>query len=145
MTLNLHILGEFSRKALYVALTLLIGLSMSTGNVLANSCKGGAECLSCMAVAHPHVPGMDVEMVNRDCESTAQNSSCSLETGHGLDEFDRIATVTESSGKAYSGIFSAASGEFEPLRLYPKFLTQNQYPHRGDLTPIYLRNHSLLC
>jgi len=119
--------------------------SFSVGGVLANSCQGGADCLNCAAAAHPHIPGMDVEMVNQGCQSAEQNSSCGFETGRSSDEFDRMATVAESGTPPYSGIFSAASDESDQADLYREFITQFQNPDRSELTPIYLLNLSLLC
>ena len=145
MNRKLNILNAFSRKALCIAFLLVIGFSLSAGGVLANSCQGGADCLNCAAVAHPHIPGMDVEMVNPGCQSAEQNSSCGFETGHSADEFDRIATVAESGAHPYSGIFSAASDESDQAHLYREFITQFQNPDRSELTPIYLLNLSLLC
>jgi len=145
MNPNIHILGGFSRKALYLALILLIGFSFSAGGVLANSCQGGPDCLNCAAAAHPHIPGMDVEMVNPGCQSAEQNSSCGFETGRSADEFDRTAAVVKSDTHPYPGIFSAASDESDQADLYREFITQFQSPDRSELTPIYLLNLSLLC
>jgi hypothetical protein len=146
MNPKIHIRGEFTRKALWTAFILLIGFSFSTGGVLASSCQGGADCLICAAAVHPHLPGMDVEMVNRGCASAAeQNSSCGFETGHSADELNSIAAVAESITHPYSGIFSAASDDFDQAHLHKRFITQFRYPARGELTPIYLLNQSLLC
>ncbi len=145
MNRKLNILNAFSRKALCIAFILSIALSLSAGGVLANSCQGGADCLNCVAAAHPHITGMDVEMVNQGCQSAEQNSSCGFEAGRSADEFDRVATVAESGTHPYSGIFLAASDESDQTHLYRGFITQLQYPDRSELTPIYLLNLSLLC
>jgi hypothetical protein len=145
MNLKLNILNVFSRKTLWIAFTLLMGFSFSAGGVLANSCQGGADCLICATAAHPHLPGMDVEMVNPGCQSAGQNRSCGFESGHRPDEFDSMAAVAGSGTQPYSGIFSAASDEFDPTHLHQGFITQFHYPGRGELTPIYLLNQSLLC
>jgi hypothetical protein len=145
MKYNGHIRGEFTRKALCIVFVLLIGFSFSVGGVLADGCEGGADCISCPAAAHPHISGMDVEMVNRVCDSTDQNSSCGLEAGHGTNEFERLVTSAESGGHSYSGIFSAAFDAPDHSQLYRAFLTPFQYSDRGESIPIYLRNHSLLC
>ena len=139
-----NILNVFSRKALYIAFILLIGFSFSTAGALAKGCPGGAGCLKCAAAAHPHIPWMDAEMVNRGCQSAEQNRSCGFEAGPRADEFDSIATVAESGTHPYPGIFSAASDEFDQAHLHNGFITQFQYPDRGKLTPIYLLNLSLL-
>jgi len=145
MTRKLNILIGFSRKALCIAFLLLIGFSFSAGGVLANSCQGGADCVICAAAAHPHIPGMDVQMVNPGCQSAEQNRSCGFETGRNADEFGRTAAVVKSSTQPYSGIFSAASDESDQADLYREFITQFQNPDRSELTPIYLLNLSLLC
>ena len=145
MKVHLPIFGELFRKTLCIALAMAIGFGFLAVGAMANSCNGGIDCWSCAAAAHSHSPGMDVEMVSRACESTEQNSSCGLETGPSGDEFDRLAAVAESGGNTYSGIFSVASEEFDPSYGRSRFLTQFQYSHRGESTPIYLRNHSLLC
>jgi len=146
MNSNLNILNAFSRKALRIAFILLIGFSFSAGGALAKDCPGGPGCLICAAAVHPRIPGMDVEMVNRGCASAEQNSSCGLETGRRADELDRMAAVAESgTQQPYPGIFSAAPAEFDQAHLHPGFITQSQYPDRGELTPIYLLNQSLLC
>ena len=145
MNRKLNILSVFSRRAICIAFTLLIALSFSAGGVLANSCQGGADCLICAAAVHPHIPGMDVEMVNPGCQSAEQNSSCGFETGRSADEFDRTAAVVKSDTHPYSGIFSAASDESDQAHLYREFITQFQSPDRSELTPIYLLNLSLLC
>jgi hypothetical protein len=144
MNSNIHMLGWFSRKTLCIALAVVIALGFLAGGAMADSCTGGADCLICVAATHSHLPGMDGEIVNRACGSSAPNSSCGFETGPRRDEFDRIAAVAESGGHSYSGIFMAASDEFDPSYLHRGFLTQFQYPHRGEPTPIYLRNQSLL-
>ena len=145
MTRKLNILSVFSRRAICIAFTLLIALSFSAGGVLADSCQGGADCLVCAAAAHPHIPGMDAEMVNPGCQSAEQNSSCGFETGRSADEFDRTAAVIKSGTHPYPGIFSAASDESDQAHLYREFITQFQSPDRSESTPIYLLNLSLLC
>lgn len=145
MKSHLYIRGEFSRKTFCIALAMVIGFSFLAGGAMANSCKVGADCLSCAAAAHSHMPGMDVEMVNRTCESTEPNSSCGFETSANRDATDRTAAVAESGGRTYSGIFSAAFDAHAHSHLYRAFLTQFQYSNPGESTPIYLRNHSLLC
>jgi hypothetical protein len=141
-----NILNVFSRKALWIAFILLMGFSFSTGGALASSCQGGADCLICAAAVHPHLPGMDVEMVNPGCQSAEQNSSCGFEAGRSSNELDSMATVAESGTyHPYSGIFSAVSDDFDQTHLHKRFITQFRYPDRGDLTPIYLLNQSLLC
>ena len=146
MNPKLNIFNAFSRKALCIAFLLVIGFSLSAGGVMANSCQGGADCLNCVAAAHPHIPGMDVEMVNQGCQSAEQNSSCGLEAGRSSNELDSMATVAESGTyHPYSGIFSAVSDDFDQTHLHKRFITQFQYPDRSDLTPIYLLNQSLLC
>jgi hypothetical protein len=112
---------------------------------VANSCQGGADCLNCAAAAHPHLPGIDAEMVNQGCQPGDQNRSCGFEAGHSADDFDRIATVVKSGTRPFSGIFSAASDQSGQAHLYRAFITHFQYPDRSELTPIYLLNLSLLC
>ena len=145
MNRKLNILNVFSRKALYIAFILLIGFSFSAGGALAKDCPGGAGCLNCATAAHPHLPGMDADMVTPGCQSAEQNRPCGFEVGHSADELDSIAAVAESGTHPYSGIFSAASDEFDPTHLHQRFITQFHYPGRGELTPIYLLNQSLLC
>ena len=145
MNPNLHILGQLPRKTLFIAFLLLIGLSFLAGGAMANSCRGGADCLSCAAAAHFHIPGMDVEMVNQDCKSTDQNSSCGFETDPSADEFSRIAAVAESGGRSYFPIFSLASDECDHAHLHRGSITKFHNPDRGRFTPLYLLNHSLLC
>ena len=145
MNQKLNILNAFSRKALCIAFLLLIGFSFSVGSVLANSCQGGADCLNCAAAAHPHIPGMDLEMVNQGCQSAEQNRSCGFETGHSADEFDNLAAVVKSGTHPSSGIFSAASDQSDQADLYLEFITPFQNHYRSELTPIYLLNLSLLC
>ena len=145
MNLKPNILKSFSRRTLWIFFILFVSVSFSTSGVIANSCKGGADCLNCAAAAHPHLPGMDVEMVNQGCQSTEQNRSCGFEAGHSADDFDRIATIVTSGTHSYSGIFSIASDESDQAHLHLEFLTQFQYPDRGELTPIFLLNQSLLC
>ena len=136
---------EFSRKALWIAFILLIGFSFSTGGVLASSCQGGADCLICATAVHPHLPGMDVEMVNPGCQSADQNGSCGFEAGQSPDDLEAIAAVVKSGSHPPPGIFSAAFVESGQAYLYQGFNTQFQYPDRSELTPIYLLNLSLLC
>ena len=145
MNPKIHIRGELTRKALWTAFILLISFSFSAGGVLASSCQGGADCLNCAAAAHPHIPGMDVEMVNQGCQSAEQNRSCDFETGHSADEFDNIAAVVKSGTYPSSGIFSAASDQSDQADLYWEFITPFQNHYRSELTPIYLLNLSLLC
>lgn len=140
-----NILTVFSRKAICIAFSLLIVLSFSAGGALAKGCPGGVGCLKCAAAAHPHMPGMDAEMVNHGCQSAEQNRSCGFEAGPRSDQFDSMATVAESGTHPYPGIFSAASDEFDQAHLHKGFITQFQYPDRSKLTPIYLLNESLLC
>lgn len=133
------------RKVLCIAFLMLISFSFSAGGVLANSCQGGPDCLNCAAATYPHIPGMDVEMVNPGCQSAEQNSSCGFETGRSADEFDRTAAVVKSDTHPYPGIFSAASDDSDQADLYREFITQFQSSDRSELTPIYLLNLSLLC
>jgi hypothetical protein len=145
MNRKLNIRNPFSRKALCFAFALLIALSFSAGGVLANSCQGGADCIICAAAAHPHMPGVDMEMVNQGCQSVEQNSSCGFEAGPSANEFNKLAAVVKSDTQPYLGIFPAASDESDQTHLCREFISQFQYPDRSELTPIYLRNLSLLC
>jgi hypothetical protein len=145
MNLKSNILKGFSRRALWILFILFAGLSFSTGGVMANSCQGGADCLNCAAAAHPHLPGINADMVNPGCQSADQNSSCGFEAGPSADDFDRMAAVVTSGTHLYPGIFSAASDKSDQTHLYREFITQFQYPDRSELTPIYLLNLSLLC
>ena len=145
MNLKPNILKSFSRRTLWTLFILFVGISFSTGGVLANSCQGGADCINCAAAAHPHLPGMAAEMVNQGCQPADQNRSCGFEAGHSADDFDKMATVVTSDTDLFGGIFSAASDESDQAHLYREFISQFQYPDRGELTPIYLLNLSLLC
>lgn len=140
-----NILTVFSRKALCIAFTLLIALSFSAGGVMADSCQGGADCMICAAAAHPHIPGMDMTIVDQGCQSAEQNNSCGFESGRRADEFDRLAAVAESGTHLFPGIFAFISDEADRAHSGRIFISQFQYPDRGELTPIYLRNQSLLC
>lgn len=145
MNRKLKILTVSSRKTLCIVFALLIALSFSAGGVLANSCQGGADCIYCAAAVHPHIPGMDMEMVNQGCQSAEQNSSCGFKSSTSADDFYSMAAVVKSCTQPYFGIFTAASDESDQTHLYQEFITQFQYPDRGELTPIYLLNLSLLC
>jgi len=145
MNLNSNILKDFSRKTLWILFTLFVGISFSAGGVMANSCQGGADCLNCAAAAHPHLPGMDAEMVNSGCQPADQNGSCGFEAGPSADDFDRMATVVNSGTHPFPGIFSIASDESDQADLYREFITPFQNYCRSELTPIYLLNLSLLC
>ena len=145
MKRKLNIRNPFSRKAFCIAFALLIALSFSAGGVLANSCQGGADCIICAAAAHPYMPGMDMKMVNQGCRSAEQSDSCGFESGRSTDEFDRLAAVAESGAHPYPGIFSFTADAADQDHLGRIFIAQFQYPDRGELTPIYLRNLSLLC
>jgi len=145
MNRKLNILSVSSRKALCTAFALLIALSFTAGGVLADSCQGGADCMICAAAAHPHIPGMDMTIVDRDCQSAEQNNSCGFESGRSADEFDRLAAVAESGTHPHPGIFSFTSDAADQAHSGRIFISQFQYPDRGKLTPIYLRNQSLLC
>ena len=145
MNRKLNILTVFSGRAICIAFTLLIALSFSAGGVLANSCQGGADCLVCAAAQHPRMPGMDPEMVNPGCQSADQNGSCGFEAGQSPDDLEAMAAVVKSGSHPPPGIFSAAFVESGQAYLYQGFNTHFQYPDRGELTPIYLLNLSLLC
>ena len=133
------------RKVLCIAFLMLISFSFAAGGVLANSCQGGADCLNCAAAAHPHIPGMDVEMVNPGCQSAEQNRSCGFETDHSADEFDNTVAVVKSGTHPSSGIFSAASDQSDQVDLLRESITPVQNLDNSELTPIYLLNLSLLC
>jgi len=145
MNLNSNILKDFSRKTLWILFTLFVGISFSAGGVMANSCQGGADCLNCATAAHPHIPGMDVQMVNPGCQSAEPNGSCGFEAGRSADEFDKTTAVVKSGTHPFPGIFSIASDESDQADLYREFITPFQNHYRSELTPIYLLNLSLLC
>lgn len=84
-----------SRKMVCIIFILLVGISFSTGGVMANSCRGGIGCLNCAAETHPRIP-MDADTGNHSCQPDGQNRSCGFEVGHRSDKFDSIAPVTES-------------------------------------------------
>jgi len=86
-----------------------------------------------------------MKMVNQGCQSAEQNSSCGFESGPSADDFYNMAAVVKSGTQLYFGIFAATSDESDQIHLYREFITQFQYPDRGELTPIYLLNQSLLC
>ncbi len=145
MNLKPNILKAFSRKTLWILFSLFIGISFSTGGVMANSCQGGSDCINCAAAAHPHLPGMDAEMLNQGCQSTDQNRSCGFEASHSAGDLERMAAVVKPGIPLFNGIYSVASDEPGQAYLHQGFFTQFQYPDRGELTPIYLLNLSLLC
>jgi hypothetical protein len=89
---------------------------------------------------------MDMKRVNQQgCRSAEQNSSCGFESGPKADDFYSMAAVVKSGTQPYFGILPAASDETDQTHLYREFITKFQYPDRGELTPIYLLNQSLLC
>ena len=145
MTSKSNILKRIFRRTLWLIFILLLTIGFSTGGVLANSCQGGAGCLICAAMVHPHIPGMDMEMVNPGCQTAEQNSSCGFETGRRVDDSDSMAIIAESGTGQYSKIFQAVSKESDQADLYRGNITQNKYPDPGELTPIYLLDQSLLC
>ncbi len=112
---------------------------------MANSCQGGAGCLNCTAEAHPHIPGVDVDMGNQSCQPDGQNRSCGFEVGHRADEFDRIASVVGFGTYPQAGIFIAASDKFDPTHLSGMPISHIQFADTGGSPPIYLSNRSLLC
>jgi len=145
MNRKLNILNESSRKTLCIAFTLLIALSFSAGGVLADNCQGGVDCMICAAAAHPHIPGMDMTIADQGCQSADQNNSCGFESGRGADKFDRLAAVAGFGTHLFPGIFAFISDEADQAHSGRIYISQFQYPDRGKLTPIYLRNQSMLC
>jgi hypothetical protein len=132
MNLKSNIGIDFIRKTLWILFTLFIGISFSAGGVMANSCQGGPDCLNCAAAAHPRMPGMDTKMVNPGCQSAD-------------DDLDRMDAAVNSGSHPFSGIFPAVYDKSNRAHLPRIIISQFQYPDRGELTPIYLLNLSLLC
>ena len=145
MTLKSNILKRIFRRTLWLIFTLILTTGFSTAGVLANSCQGSAGCLICAAMVHPHIPGMDTEMVNPGCQTAEQDSSCSFETGRRADASNSMVIVAESGTRQYFSIFAAVFDESDQADLYRRVITKFKYPDTGEDTPIYLLNHSLLC
>lgn len=145
MIKGLNILNAFLRKACYIIFALFLSISFSLGGALANGCKGGPGCMNCAQLAHLHVPGAVAEMENHDCWPGDNNGTCGVETNQNPDEFRGIASAVRSDNHAYSGIFTAASGEQGQSHLSEKSLSQFRSRGSVRITPIYLLNHSLLC
>ena len=145
MNLKSNIGIDFIRKTLWILFTLFIGISFSAGGVMAKSCQGGPDCLNCAAAAHPRMPGMDTKMVNPGCQSADQKSTCGFETGQSADDLDRMDAAVNSGSHPFSGIFPAVYDKSNQAHLPRIIISQFQYPDRGELTPIYLLNLSLLC
>jgi hypothetical protein len=120
-------------------------MSFSLGDALANSCKGGPDCLNCTELAHSQVPGTETDMGNHGCRSIAQNSPCGFETSRSSSDFHGMASAIRSDHHDYSGIFITDIDEYDQSHFSREFLSNFHSHDRGGTTPIYLLTHSLLC
>jgi hypothetical protein len=145
MHLKSNIRNAFSRKACCIIFILFVSVSFSLGDALANSCKGGPDCLNCAERAHSQVPGAETGMENHSCRSVEQNSTCGFEASRSPYDFHGIASAIRSAHHEYSGLFTADLDEYGQLHFSKKFLSKLHLPDRGEITPIYLLNHCLLC
>jgi len=145
MILRSNIFNAFPRKACCVIFVLLISISFSFGGALAKSCKGGPDCLNCAEASHPHVPDTDAGKENHGCGPGQNDGSCGFESGRSQDEFQVIVSTVRPDNHESSGIFKAASDEFDPSYLSGEIISLFLSPDSGKITPIYLLHESLLC
>jgi hypothetical protein len=145
MIVKLNIRNAFSRKACCVIFILFISISFSLSGAVAKSCKGGPDCLNCVELAHPHVPGEMADMENHGCGSGQKDGTCGIEAGQSPDEFHGIVSALRPDNHEFSGIFTAGSDEFDQSYLSRQIISLFLSPDSGKITPIYLLHQSLLC
>jgi hypothetical protein len=145
MVLKSNIGNIFSRKVCCVILILFISISFSLNGAMAKSCNGGPDCLNCVELAHPHVPGEMADMENHGCGSGQKDGTCSFEAGRSPDEFHGIVSAARPDNHEYSGIFTAGPVEFDPSYLSGETISLFLSSDSGKTTPIYLLHQSLLC
>ena len=145
MHLKITIRNAFSRKTCCIFFILFVSISFSIGDALANSCKGGPDCLNCAELEHSQVPGTETDMGNHGCRSVAQNSTCGFEASRSPYEFHGIASAIRSNQHDYYGILTNDIDEDGQSHFSREFLSNIHSYDRGGITPIYLLNHSLLC
>lgn len=98
----------------------------------------------CAALPHGHMPGAaDVE--NPGCAPAGQNSTCGFEAGQDPDEFRGIVSHDRTYNQTHTGIFAAASEEYNQTHSSDEFVPQFLLSDSGGTSPIYLLNQTLLC
>jgi hypothetical protein len=153
MILKPNIRNAFSRKVCCVILILFISISFSFSGALAKNCKGGPDCLNCVKLAHPHVPGemadnvagQMADMQNHGCGSGQKDGTCSFEAGRSPDEFHGIVSAARPDNHEFSGIFTAGPEGVGQSYLSGEIISPILSPDSGKKTPIYLLHQSLLC
>ena len=145
MILKLNIRNVFFRKACCVIFVLLISISFSLGGALAKSCEGGPDCVNCVELAHPHVPGEMADMENHGCGPGQKDGTCGIEAGQIPDEFHGLVSAARPDNHEFSGIFTAASDGFGQSYLSAEIISLFLSPDSGKITSIYILHQSLLC
>ncbi len=145
MHIKLNILNSFSRKACYIIFTLFISISFSFGGALANSCKGGADCLNCAELAHLHVPGAETGMENHGCRPVGQNSDCGFEDYRIPDHQVFLVSAFRVDNHEGSSIPVFVADDYIKDSLSKGFITPIHFSVITTYRPIYLLNLSLLC
>ena len=112
---------------------------------MAKSCEGGPDCLNCAEAAHAHVPGTDAGKENHGCGPGQKDGTCGFEADRSPDQFHGIVSAVRSDNHEFSGIFTAASDEFDPSYLSGEIISLFLSPGSGKITSIYLLHESLLC
>ena len=145
MNLRRNMGNAFSPKALCIILILVMSIGFSFGSAQANSCEGGAGCLTCALQPHHHLPGTQTGVEKPGCRPAEPNSTCGFEAGQDLVKFYGIASAVRSVYPARTGIFTGSLDEHGPFRIFRGLIASSFPAEPGPKAPIYLRNHSLLC
>jgi len=145
MNLELNIGNTLSRKVFCASLILLMGMGFSFSGAQADSCRGTADCLICAQQPHRHLPPVQTTMENPGCRPTQQNSTCGFKSAQGAEKIYGIASSARSFNPVRSAIFVSASDEEGQFRISRGLIALYFLRDQGLKTPIYVRNHSLLC
>ena len=145
MNPKITISNAFLRKVFCTTLVLLFSLNFLAGAALAKSCDGGADCMICDEVMHPHLPGMDMATAPHGCQPLGEQGQCSFEISSGLDKLHGIIPAFRTDQNEAGDIVSAASIDNWPNQTAAKFSSPLLYSDTQPTTPIYLIIHSLRC
>jgi hypothetical protein len=145
MKLKLNIGNNYTRKVTCIGLILLVSIGFSFAGARADSCRGGADCLTCAQQPHLHLPGLKMTVENSGCTPAGPNSTCGFEAAQGAEKVYGIASAVRLFQQVRSAIFTAAADADSQFRLSKGLNVPFFQLVPGPKAPIYLRNHSLLC
>ena len=133
------------RKSICITLIILLCVSISVANALADVCCKEEGCLHCPIAEHKHGAMAGSSPFSTGCEPGVESIPCGFENSRSSQGLNYIVFTTGMANRDFSDIISDAPDDSAAGYTVTGFPSRL---HAGAISPsfpIYLKNLSLLC